>query len=127
MRELHVALVRMIGIVYYSPEASFSMYSFTELVVCFVHQTQSLVADPRHQCSIDGYLVPLESFRIVDRWDVRTGERTIRKRASESQIHDQALHSLTGYPRNHSAPFLRRDWSIHNRVRNLRGRRIPSP
>ena len=117
------ALVMVIG--YHMLEASLSMRNSTELVVGFVHQTQSLVANPRHQCPVDGYRVPLESFRIVDRRDVRTCERTVRRGISGSQNHDQALRDLTGCPRNHNAPFPRREWSIRNHVRNLRGRRIP--
>ena len=94
---------------YHMPEASLSMRNSTELVVGFVHQTQSLVANPRHQCPIDGYRVPLEPFRIVDRRDFRTCERAVRRRISGSQSHDQALRDLTGCPRNHNGPFLRRE------------------
>ena len=91
------------------PEASLSMRNSTELVVGFVHQTQSLVANPRHQCPVDGYRVPLEPFRIVDRRDIRTCERAVRRRISGSQRDDQALCDLTGCPRNRNAPFPRRE------------------
>ena len=60
------------------------MRSSTELVVGLVHQTQSLVANPRYQCPIDGYGVPLESFHIVNSRDVRTCEHTVQRRVSGS-------------------------------------------
>jgi len=83
---------------YYKPEAYVSKQISTELVVGFVHQTQSLVANPRNQRSINRYLIPLKSFRIVDRRDIRAGESTARRRVSELQSRGQAL------PRSYRLP-----------------------
>ena len=65
-------------------ERDLSLYTSPELVVCLVHQAQSPVASPRHQRPIDGYRIPLEPFRIVDRRDIWTGKPAAR-RASESE------------------------------------------
>ena len=64
---------------YYEPDAFVSIRSPAELVVSFVYQTQSFQTNPRHQRPINGYLVALESFWIIDGGDIRAGERTVRR------------------------------------------------
>ena len=32
------------------------------------------MTDPRHQCPINGHRIPLESFRVLDLWDILVGE-----------------------------------------------------
>ena len=85
---------------------------YTWLIIGFIHQAQSLVANPRHQRPVDGYRVPLESFRIVYGRDVRTSEcaaRTLQNR--ETMIKRRAILPVTPetimhHSQSTSGPFV---------------------
>ena len=88
-----------------------SIHDSTELIVGFVHQTQSLVANPRYQCPVNGYRVPLESFRVVDTWDFRTGERPTRRCQNCETVESCAILPVTPetimhHPEGTSGPFV---------------------